>query len=144
VFCEGSTIQVYGTIDTDGKDAPQWTCLVDNVPISSFPPSQTPQHENNYLLCQSLNLTSSSHSLVVSPSFPSSNSVFWLDSLSYQPVAGQEPEGSVFKIDDKDTSVKYSGNWVTSSADSGIQTTTAGSTVTVPFNGTLSYYSSSS
>ncbi|KAG6813716.1 hypothetical protein H0H92_008124 [Tricholoma furcatifolium] len=114
---QGSTIQVYGTVDLalaynlstlmspSGFDPP-WECYIDGISIGNSPAS--PYQENNWPLCESDTLYDGSHELTLNVSMKQ-GATFWVDYVEYTPTT--PVNGSVVRVDNMDPALSYDSTW---------------------------------
>jgi hypothetical protein len=135
----GTFVQVIGTIDLVGKDAPLWTCSVDGFQAQISPVGPGTYYETHNVLCQGAALIPAQHTITIHPLFNSSNSIFWLDFIQFIPLTSDETQldKQVLQIQDKDSSVVYDGQWNHDAVGVASQASEVGSSCQLTFNGMI-------
>jgi hypothetical protein len=131
-----------GSFDTVGKDPSFWQCLMDGVPFQSSPGPGPDTRANNQALCESYSLPAGSHTLTITPIFNSINSIFWFDSILYEPLPSDSLDNAVLRINSNNPEIFYGGNWVDAVYGTDAranQTLSPGSFCRYVFNGMLFY-----
>jgi hypothetical protein len=112
-------------------------CFVDNVRISSTPPTFFPGSENNWVYCEADSLPDSQHNITLRAIVLNQNT-FWFDRIVYSPSSSVNLDLSLIMVNSSDPSVTYGPGWQDIEQDMrdiGKMTLQQGANATVDFSG---------
>ena len=132
----GTSIQILGTnnrVNTTSGFDPSWECFVDNVSIGSTQPFQYP--ENNWLLCQQLQLADGPHVVTVNVTqATAAGRTFWFDDATYTPSPNLSKDQAYVLVDNLDPDIVYGAGWAPLGTTANF-TTQAGTEMSFNFTG---------
>ncbi|GJJ15798.1 hypothetical protein Clacol_010076 [Clathrus columnatus] len=126
----GSSIQVYGSVDIINGSQPTFSCTIDGTVITTGIP-KFPQ--NNWDMCDSGNLEIGQH--VLGFNVQSQESLFFFDHITFLPSTDDQLGNGLIRIDFSDSSINYLGNWTSPEGLGSQLTNDHGSFVKMPFIG---------
>lgn len=132
----GTSVRVYGSMNTVDQKAPTWDCFVDKINIGSLPPQATSEHDNNFILCDLAQVADGQHTIVVNTT--SAGPTFWFDSIIYAPSPSDSLDTVVLQIQNQDPSIVFGNGWI-NNGDITNLTNITGSALTFKFNGMFTH-----
>jgi hypothetical protein len=109
----GTSIQILGTnnrVNTTNGFDPSWECFLDKISIGATPPFQYP--ENNWLLCEQLQLVDGPHVVTVNVTqATASGRTFWFDDATYTPSSNVSKDRAYILVDNVDSDIVYGDGW---------------------------------
>lgn len=129
----GTRARLFGTSDIKNRTGvidPSWNCFADQKSVGAASPS--PYLQNNWLLCDWVDLPDGRHVVTVNATGTEKN--FWVDRIHYIPSPSVNLESATLMVDRRDPNISTGSGWEPL-GNIGIMTRRTGASLTFKFEG---------